>query len=828
MRLYLNGSLVGFHPHSAGPDSLGTGLKFYLGQTTTRNDPPVRFDGQIDEFRVWSRQLDPAAVASLPGLVPSRDDPRLRARWSFDGRSLRDSAPGQFHGEAHGEARFVPEKPVLASDWVAPTLARVQVLDRRGVPLRSIVVELWHHDQLRQDFLLGRDGQFLVTAPRPGGVLRMRVLHPEFSTNVVEARFPPGLETQFDFQAPGTKADDPKPGRDPLALERYAEAFSRLVARDPTVLNTLDAADFVPLMERTDRLLPILLNRLDHGATDQRRFSMFVLGQMGQLTVGALESILRMSHHPDAVTRGLALVALTQARVPSDWTGIYDKKLRTYAGLFAGILLPFALIHGLLFLLHSRDSNNFYYALIMMVAAGLAWVLGARDYRVGIGAVFALGFLLLGPRFLYSLFYQQLPKVFWCFLALGLACIFAIISNGDAMHQLISVNMPSGSALAEGFVSALVWVAVALLFAVLAVAEMMRILVLAIVRRRPGAWVIALGFLALLVGGGLSPVLWFLLFGGRISAAEFMDWSRFFPNAGFVGFAVCASIHLARNLAQTHRDLREANRRVEEQYTLLAAAREQAERAREQAEKANQWKSSFLANMSHELRTPLNAIIGYAELLKEEAPDLGAPTIVPDLDKIHAAARHQLGLINDILDLSKIEAGRMTLFVEEFDPAKAVRDVEGTVRPLMEKNQNQLVVHCPSELGLMKSDQTKLRQILFNLLSNAAKFTDHGVVTLGAAREGSQLRFHVEDTGIGMNQDQMGRLFQAFTQAEAATQAKYRGTGLGLAISKRFCEMMGGTIEVRSAPGTGSRFSITLPAHAPAAGVAGAGRSAAE
>jgi signal transduction histidine kinase len=260
---------------------------------------------------------------------------------------------------------------------------------------------------------------------------------------------------------------------------------------------------------------------------------------------------------------------------------------------------------------------------------------------------------------------------------------------------------------------------------------------------------------------------------------------------------------------------------------------------------ASRHKSQFLANMSHELRTPLNAIIGYSEMLQEEAEDSGEEAYLPDLQKINVAGRHLLGLINDILDLSKIEAGRMDLDLETFEIGQLVRDVASIVRPLVEKNANELVVSCSDDLGTMTADQTKLRQTLFNLLSNAAKFTEHGTISLTVRREAptpdpSPLRgrgeqhgapglapplplagegaggwgvtFAVADTGIGMTEEQLGRLFEAFSQAEASTRSKYGGTGLGLAISRHFCRLMGGDLTVESVYGQGSTFTVRLPA----------------
>jgi signal transduction histidine kinase len=228
---------------------------------------------------------------------------------------------------------------------------------------------------------------------------------------------------------------------------------------------------------------------------------------------------------------------------------------------------------------------------------------------------------------------------------------------------------------------------------------------------------------------------------------------------------------------------------------------------------ASRHKSQFLANMSHELRTPLNAIIGYSEMLQEEAEDLDQGTLIPDLQKVNAAGKHLLGLINDILDLSKIEAGRMDLFLEVFELGQLVRDVQAIVQPLMDKNGNALIVTCPHDIGSMQADLTKLRQALFNLLSNAAKFTDHGTITLTVQREpDDRLTFAVSDTGIGMTEEQQGRLFEAFSQAEASTRSTYGGTGLGLAISRHFCRLMCGDLTVTSIYGQGSTFTVRLPA----------------
>ena len=232
----------------------------------------------------------------------------------------------------------------------------------------------------------------------------------------------------------------------------------------------------------------------------------------------------------------------------------------------------------------------------------------------------------------------------------------------------------------------------------------------------------------------------------------------------------------------------------------------------EAAEEANLAKSAFLANMSHELRTPLNAIIGYSEMMLEDAEDEGAKERIDDLRKVHRSGRHLLGLINDILDISKIEAGKIELNFDPVDLAVTVSEVESTAAPLMEANGNCLQIAIPEGVCIVECDEQRLRQVLLNLLSNAAKFTKDGDITMSVERDGDGwVRFAVRDTGIGMNAEQVDSLFQPFVQADSSITRRFGGTGLGLSISQRFVEMMGGRITIESDEGVGSCFTVWLP-----------------
>jgi len=271
-------------------------------------------------------------------------------------------------------------------------------------------------------------------------------------------------------------------------------------------------------------------------------------------------------------------------------------------------------------------------------------------------------------------------------------------------------------------------------------------------------------------------------------------------------------------LQRANNELQTSTHELEVEIVHRKRTQEELLTAKQAAEQASRAKSAFLANMSHELRTPLNAIIGYSEMLEEEVQDLGKISNVRDLQKIQAAGKHLLALINDVLDLSKIEAGKMQLNIEAFGIADMIEEIVMTLKPAIAKNANEFQLRMPQNIGVMRADVTKVRQILLNLLSNACKFTDHGTILLDVNRVPNAgqdwIQFRVGDTGIGITAEQQENLFHEFTQADISIARKYGGTGLGLAISHRFVQLMKGRIMVESAPGQGSVFTVHLPVQA--------------
>jgi signal transduction histidine kinase/CheY-like chemotaxis protein len=508
------------------------------------------------------------------------------------------------------------------------------------------------------------------------------------------------------------------------------------------------------------------------------------------------ESMLAVRFHLGSavdIRKWVADRSLFQATVlPASAVERQAKEARRSAALMLGIFGVFAalgLLHLVLYVLLRHPVGNLYYAAFSLLFALYPLLtylaIGSERLRVSLllermaNSAAALSFLAL-VAFLYATFYQRQRKMIWALGGLSVLWIAAaFLPTGRATGAAISIALAAYAA------------------------EGIRVIAMALWKRRDGSRILGSGFIltfGVLVYIALENI-------GLVPRSGDLFWY------GWLGIALSSSIYLARNFARSSQGFENLSVHLEDevkQRTIELRA------ATVQAEAASETKSQFLANMSHELRTPLNAIIGYSEMLSEEAADAGDDDYLADLDKIRSSGKHLLGLINDILDLTKIEAGRMELFIENFDVAKMVDEVASTMQPLLEKNTNTLQLDVAPNVGFARTDQVKVRQMLLNLLSNASKFTYEGVVTLSALRiEGAdgrdELIFRVADTGIGMNAEQLGRLFQPFMQAEASTTKKYGGTGLGLAITKHFAEMMGGRVDVESETGRGTTFTVRVP-----------------
>lgn len=750
MKLYFNGFLVATNNSPWSFSRTRAGRLNRIGQGVAPGEPS--FTGLIDEFRVWKTARTPEEIRqSMFSRLTGREK-NLVGLWNFDDGTAGDVSPQGYHGKMMGHARTISSQ--LPTAFESSTTA-----DLSGQQLLRIPKTLYG----KVTDSMGKPSHSFMRLSQKGSVISIGL-----------------TDAEGNYQMTFT------PNRDAYEL--------------CTVQNGYGAWATGNWGERSESMIQLDLTLKN-------------LKVIGPPPASIVLALINSGSHPNGFVRLNAHFELPRLEVAAEFQNLYARN-RSHALLLAGLLMPFAMLHLLLYLFYPKASSNLYYALFAATASVATYsVLTFDPFDASSGALSMLlpvATSLSGLRLLYAAFYADLPKQFWFFLTLWLLPSLSLVVSPSLQSWILLQMNPQETGvfrpvLLSGYIVFLI--------------EMSRVVVRAISRKQEGAWIIGAGVSAFVLCRLVPLVVAYALPAGTGESFGALSMEIF--HAGTIVLVLSSSLYLARSYAQTNTIL--ARRSVE-----LSLSNQQMHRAKEEADSANQAKSQFLASMSHELRTPLNAIIGYSEMLQEEAPEIGAESMVPDLQKINSAARHQLGLVNDILDLSKIEAGKMTLFVEEFDVSRLVREVAATVQPLVAKKSNRLEVDCPAEIGKMRLDQTKLRQVLFNLISNAAKFTEKGTITLRVRRQSrvehrvqdsvlaldvrpSTLVFSVSDTGIGMTPEQLGKLFQAFTQADASTQIKYGGTGLGLAISQKFSRLMGGDLTVESEYGKGSVFTVLLP-----------------
>jgi signal transduction histidine kinase len=798
MKLYLNGWLLDSNNYTGGFNKTLPTALFRIGETVSVNDPPAAFEGMIDEVRLWNTVRTAADIRANLHHRLNGDEPGLIGLWNFDDDTAKDKGPngwnGAFRGKAHATQTDIP-----SSIGIGQTFLEARIYNSKGEREDQVILEVIAGTNLLTA-KFSQDAVFKMVLPASPEPMTLRAYHIYANTALSNVVIAPGGQAKFQIGLPPFVA----------SLEntnQFVAALHDVLTIDPTTLEQIDASMMLrlsPFLHSSEKQMLTLFESRD---VNRRRFIALLTEKFPHSSLPIITALAKARHDRDEIVRGLAQRALQNLPVPAELEAVYTKRELATASLFAGLLIPFALIHFFLFILHPPKTSNLYYGLFSAAGALMIYY-GTGPYSAG-AQIASLAFMLLGLLALYSLFYLRLPWNFWATLtAVGLA-MFALFQERNEIATFSSLNLET-SAVPENFpfrVLAVMgggYLALAIL-----VLDMLRVVIRSVWRGQEGAWLVGAGFLILIVGGIIRFGLYFALFGGKISADTFAKYIIYFPGAGAAGFVICGSIYLAKSFSQSFGEVQTTKVEIEKKNAELTVARDVAL-------SANQTKSQFLANMSHELRTPLNAIIGYSELVAEVAAEEGHKQYLPDLEKVTAAARHQLMLVNDILDLSKIEAGKMTVNVVEFDVKAMIHEIRNMIAPLVAKKRNRLEIDCPGAIGKMRSDETKVRQVLFNLLSNAAKFTEDGSITLRVAETkmngAPAILFEVTDTGIGMTGEQVGRLFQSFTQAETSIHQKYGGSGLGLVISRRFCEMMGGGLIVRTNFGKGSTFVATLPA----------------
>ncbi len=800
---YLNGEIILQRRFETPFNPSGNGKKYYFGKDTFGGEEED-FVGQMDEIRIWSKALSAEEIKAglarrLPWgssnlvLLVNSDSNRIKTingtetqalfhgalNWKIQQRSLAEVSRTLRHQNL--EIIFPPEIHSLTN------------INFRGVKLDRGVAYGWEWGFKSKQITTNVNGSLVYTTDLNW--------------------FPEQFATELCLLASG-QSNEIWAAVHPLSL-----SSSNLTV--PSVY-----------LKRTDTnaLRNLLKTPLTQAIRERREVFQNVgiledLGLKDEATEALIEAAVDGGYQSYSARR------LLRREVPARLEKFYQVRQSVSARFLGGIVAALGLVMGCLWIFNRRMNFALWFGCACLpISLWLLW--GENSYRINLrlAVLCALVPLLFGV--IRCAMNQKIPQRCWLPIAallpafgIGFYGAFndATMSNGsfrDIPYLWLWLNLAIFSQ---------VWLLLETALSFRHVNSSISML-----QRRLVLWT-WISTLILCIG---IPSFWFTMcfyWANAPIGGDFLSWIlkvqklimswlpvragsnpdlawEWVQVSAVISFALSGFCLLGNRFRELRISLESSNSVALQQLEEIKTKSEVIRTAQMAATEASKAKSQFLANMSHELRTPLNAIIGYSEMLQEEADDLGTPEIKPDLQKINGAGKHLLGLINDILDLSKIEAGKMTLYLETFDVASMLEDSVSTVKPLILKNGNQLVIEPSADLGQMRADITKVRQTLLNLFSNASKFTEKGTITLKARRDHSNMVFDIVDTGVGMTPEQMGRLFQSFSQADASTSKKYGGTGLGLALSRKFCQLMGGDLTVSSEFGKGSTFTVTIPA----------------